>query len=1001
MSKEDMRKSLMMKAYEVKFDLSGTDYIPLDNIGIGAYGVVCSAVHGKSKDRVAIKKIPYIFDDKRIATRTYREIKILKHFKHDNIISIRDILKPKETIDKFRDVYVVFDLMESDLHKIIYSKQELTEEHVRYFLYQLLRGLKYIHSANVIHRDLKPSNLLVNEDCQLRIGDFGMARGVNMSSEEQNAFMTQYVATRWYRAPEIMFALIEYGTAVDMWSVGCIFAEMLGRKHLFPGKDYINQLKLIIGVLGSPEQDLLDLCQSDLIKKFIIQLGNKEPLAWSSLFPKASKKALSLLSKMLILDPRKRVSVTDALSHPYLNKYHDPDDEPICVPTFNFDFEKQKLTTEVLREQIYKEIMGYHKPRAPSLSFSACLKPVPKDPADKKTDPKQEVSTPGLTKDFKDIQLFPPSEIKGDFLKPDIKPAGVAVDTKQIEVSAADVEMFSAKSQVKADEQEGGDQESKKLEQGSKEEHHETKTISSDTKALIKAALLNSNFRKRSDSSTEVDDKPKPVTAAQRQKEREEKRRKKKEKALERMKKKEKKEQKPDQLLTDEDRELLQRWAKMQKVNPPLAPKVETNSLQTSPGPGASSAQSNSVPQATQGIQNPSQLKSFQASEATGNSSQQSNSSGKSLINVDTMHMLQQKLQARNSLSKDTTVTTVPQTAATNEAVTSNSSLSTINMDGMKMMGLNPNFQDLSNTVVSSSPSQTASTADMGLNRSEASSSFQDFHQSGFSTQDSPQRDYSNNSSPESYQSHGSPDPYNQDSNSSCDAQNPRMTNFSDASVLPSHQLPSQSVGIAQQMNPQFDVSATNPFALTSGQTQSFSSPFQTENAMSNVISQTPQEYSTPPQFGNIASIPFTRNVQATGASPNPQSFFDARYQTQPRQPNSYPRVTIDTSQLAQDQISVLAEQFSSTQVGDNFHPMLPLTPRGTGAGYGVGMDLDSLMDDSSSLPQQQSPLSSSLLTDWMEVTGSLNIDMEALEQELGLQSPMSLSYNDLSLYQS
>lgn len=385
----------------------------------------------------------------------------------------------------------------------------------------------------------------------------------------------------------------------------------------------------------------------------------------------------------------------------------------------------------------------------------------------------------------------------------------------------------------------------------------------------------------------------------------------------------------------------------MQKVNPPLAPKGETNSLQTSPGPSASSAQSNSVPQATQGIQNPSQLKSFQASEATGNSSQQSNSSGKSLINVDTMHMLQQKLQARNSLSKDTTVTTVPQTAATNEAVTSNSSLSTINMDGMKMMGLNPNFQDLSNTV-SSSPSQTASTADMGLNRSEASSSFQDFHQSGFSTQDSPQRDYSNNSSPESYQSHGSPDPYNQDSNSSCDAQNPRMTNFSDASVLPSHQLPSQSVGIAQQMNPQFDVSATNPFALTSGQTQSFSSPFQTENAMSNVISQTPQEYSTPPQFGNIAAIPFTRNVQATGASPNPQSFFDARYQTQPRQPNSYPRVTIDTSQLAQDQISVLAEQFSSTQVGDNFHPMLPLTPRGTGAGYGVGMDLDSLMDDSS-----------------------------------------------------
>lgn len=158
---------------DVKFDLDTAAYQPIENIGIGAYGVVCSAIHRKTNDRVAIKKIPNVFDVKDVAKRTYREIKILKHFKHDNIIRIREILKPKETLAEFRDVYVVFDLMESDLHKIIYSKQDLTEEHVRYFLYQILRGLKYIHSAHVIHRDLKPSNLLVNEDCQLRIGDFG------------------------------------------------------------------------------------------------------------------------------------------------------------------------------------------------------------------------------------------------------------------------------------------------------------------------------------------------------------------------------------------------------------------------------------------------------------------------------------------------------------------------------------------------------------------------------------------------------------------------------------------------------------------------------------------------------------------------------------------------------------------------------------------------------------------------------------------------------------
>lgn len=161
------------QSLDVKFDLDNTDYQAIENIGIGAYGVVCSAIHKKTQDRVAIKKIPRIFDYSKIGTTTYREIKILKHFKHDNIISIRDILKPKQSMDVFRDIYVVFDLMESDLHKIIYSKQDLSEEHVRYFLYQLLRGLKYIHSASVIHRDLKPSNLLVNEDCQLKIGDFG------------------------------------------------------------------------------------------------------------------------------------------------------------------------------------------------------------------------------------------------------------------------------------------------------------------------------------------------------------------------------------------------------------------------------------------------------------------------------------------------------------------------------------------------------------------------------------------------------------------------------------------------------------------------------------------------------------------------------------------------------------------------------------------------------------------------------------------------------------
>jgi len=169
-------EALHTKSLEIQFDLAGTDYVALENIGTGAYGVVCSAVkQRRGGERVAIKKIPDIFGQVTIARRTYREIKILKHFRHDNIISIRDILQP--TDDKLKtycDVYIVLDLMESDLHRIIYSPQELTDEHVRYFLYQILRGLKYIHSANIVHRDLKPSNLLVNENCELKIGDFGL-----------------------------------------------------------------------------------------------------------------------------------------------------------------------------------------------------------------------------------------------------------------------------------------------------------------------------------------------------------------------------------------------------------------------------------------------------------------------------------------------------------------------------------------------------------------------------------------------------------------------------------------------------------------------------------------------------------------------------------------------------------------------------------------------------------------------------------------------------------
>jgi len=201
-------------------------------VGVGAYGVVCSARHTASGANVAIKRITDLFQRVSDTKRTLREIMLLRHFNHDNVLQLRNVLVVGDR-HNFSEIYLVTDLMDTDLHKIINSNQGLSEDHIQFFLYQILRGLKYLHSANVIHRDLKPSNLLINQDCLIKICDFGMAR---CSAEGNGEIgMTEYVATRWYRAPEVILSWKRYTQSIDIWSVGCIFAELMGRKPLFKG----------------------------------------------------------------------------------------------------------------------------------------------------------------------------------------------------------------------------------------------------------------------------------------------------------------------------------------------------------------------------------------------------------------------------------------------------------------------------------------------------------------------------------------------------------------------------------------------------------------------------------------------------------------------------------------------------------------------------------------------------------------------------------------------
>ena len=219
-----------------------------------------------------------------------------------------EVLKPEAKIG-YNDIYIITDLMETDLHKVIYSKQELSEEHIQYFIYQLLRGLLYMHSANVLHRDLKPSNLLLNKKCDLKICDLGLARGYTDEEEEK----TEYVVTRWYRAPEVILNASEYSKAVDIWSVGCIMAELLGRTPLFPGDDFLDQIQRIVSILGTPSQDDLKYIGSDNALKYIKTLPKRTKQSWDKLFPGFKPQTYDLLTKMLTFNPDKRYSVEKCL----------------------------------------------------------------------------------------------------------------------------------------------------------------------------------------------------------------------------------------------------------------------------------------------------------------------------------------------------------------------------------------------------------------------------------------------------------------------------------------------------------------------------------------------------------------------------------------------------------------------------------------------------------------------------------------------------------------
>uniref|UniRef100_A0A0N4ZG28 Mitogen-activated protein kinase n=1 Tax=Parastrongyloides trichosuri TaxID=131310 RepID=A0A0N4ZG28_PARTI len=297
-------------------------YEPDRPIGYGAFGVVWSVTDPRNHKRVALKKMPNVFQNLASCKRVLREIRMLSSFKHDNVLGLLDILQPNilQPSDKvfFQEIYILTELMQSDLHKIIVSPQPLSSDHIKVFVYQILRGLKYLHSANILHRDIKPGNLLVNSNCILKICDFGLARVWN-PAEQVN--MTHEVVTQYYRAPELLMGARKYTGAIDVWSVGCIFAELLGRRILFQAQGPIEQLNMIIELLGTPNNDeMKHAC--DGAKNYIMRSNYRQPntMKFFGISHQATHEAVHFLISMLMFDPEKRMNVDDALAHPYISE---------------------------------------------------------------------------------------------------------------------------------------------------------------------------------------------------------------------------------------------------------------------------------------------------------------------------------------------------------------------------------------------------------------------------------------------------------------------------------------------------------------------------------------------------------------------------------------------------------------------------------------------------------------------------------------------------------